>query len=186
MTEAVVIRTLAIREHDRLAVLYCRDQGRIAAIARGSLRPTSRQAVALDDGNIIRCRLQPGRTGTPVLTGAQAERSWANAKRSPLAWAVASFFLEIIDAAVYDGQPDEALWDALTESLALLDNEREDPLIILRHGQSRLLDVLGYGTQSAPTGIGAVRTSLDDQFERIVQRRLDSIGLVYQVAAGRR
>jgi DNA repair protein RecO (recombination protein O) len=184
MTEAVVIRTIPLREHDRLAVLYCRDQGRTAAIAKGALRATSRQAVALDDGNIIRCKLVPGRTGTPVVTGAQAQRSWSDAKRSATAWAVASFFLEAVDTAVYDGQPDEALWDALTTSLALL-NEATDPLTVLRDGQVRLLEALGYGTHPMPIDAGAERTELDDRFEQVVQRQLGSIGLVYRLANGR-
>ena len=185
MTEAVVIRTLPLREYDRLVVLYSRELGRTAAIAKGALRTTSRQGIALDDGNIIRCHLVPGRTGLALMTGAQAQRSWANCKQSPAAWAVASFFLEVIDAVVYDGQPDEALWDALVSILGSLDAGTEEPLAILRRGQVRLLEVLGYGTHPMPI-VAAVRSSLDDQFERIAQRQLDSIGLMYQVASSRR
>ncbi|HXK37352.1 MAG TPA: DNA repair protein RecO [Candidatus Paceibacterota bacterium] len=185
MTEAVVIRTLPLREYDRLAVLYSRDLGRTAAIARGALRPTSRQGIALDDGNLIRCHLVPGRTGIALMTGAQAQRSWANCKRVPLAWAIASFFLEVVDAVVYDGQPDEALWDTLTSILADLDAGSDEPLATLRRGQVQLLEVLGYGARPFPAAVAA-RSPLDDQFEWIAQRQLDSIGLMYQVAASRR
>lgn len=185
MTEAVVIRTLPLREHDRLVVLYCRELGRTAAIAKGAMRASSRQGLALDDGNVIRGHLVPGRTGMALLTGAQAQRSWSTCKRDPVAWAVASFFLEVIDAVVYDGQPDEALWSTLTDILEKLDAGDTDPMTILRYGQVQVLNVLGYGKHQEPVVV-TTRCSLDDQFERIAQRQLDSIGLLYQVAASRR
>jgi DNA repair protein RecO (recombination protein O) len=180
MIEAIVIRTLPLREHDRLVVLYCRGQGRTAAVARGALRATSRQGAALDDGNLIRCRLVPGRSGVPVMTGAQVQRSWTAAKHAPLAWAVGAYFLEAVDAAVYDGQPDEALWNALASSLQELDAGQE-PLAVLRNGQVRLLEALGYGRVEVPAA-GPVRTALDDRLERIVQRRLTALNLAYQLA----
>jgi DNA repair protein RecO (recombination protein O) len=183
MTEAIVIRTIPLREHDRLVVLYCRDQGRMMAIAKGALRATSRQAVALDDGNLIRCKLVLGRTGTPIITGAQVQHAWPVAKHTAASWAIASFFLEVIDAAVYDGQPDAALWDALTASLVAVDEGTEEPLAVLRRGQVQLLAALGYGTHPLPSG--TARTPLDDRFEHIIQRRLGSLGLVYQLANGR-
>jgi recombinational DNA repair protein (RecF pathway) len=107
--EAIVIRKVPIREHDQLVVLYSESMGKMAASARGSLRAHSTQALAIDEGNRISCELVDGKSG-PIMTGAQASRSFSHIKGSPLRWAAAQFFLQAVDAIVYEAQPDAHLW----------------------------------------------------------------------------
>ncbi len=145
--QVLVIRRAPLREHDQLVVLYGPLTGRCAAIAKGSLRAASRQAPALDDGNLLTCELVAGRSELAIITGAQAQRCWSVAKASPAAWAVAQFFLQAMDAVVYD---------------------------------SHMLDALGYGRRPVPRAIAA-RDDLDDEFDRIAQRHLTALDLVYSL-----
>ncbi len=177
--DAIVIKTTAMREHDRTVVLYTRQQGKLAAVAKGSLRARSKQSPALDDGTFLTCELVQGRGPLPIMAGAQAMRSWSGVKRSPCAWAVAQFFLQVIDAVVYDAQADEAMWSTLTRTLEALD-AGQPPLDVLRQGQVAFLAALGYGTHAMPTA-GPMLTALDEQFEWIAQRKLDALHLVYQL-----
>lgn len=175
--EAIVIRTMPIREHDQLAVLYSKELGKCAAIAKGSLRAHSKQALALDEGNVIRGELVSGRAGF-VMTGAQAMRSFAGAKCLPKRWAAAQFFLQVVDVLVYDHQPDDALWECLHETLVRIDDVAEaDILSLFRDRQRALLAVLGYGT--------CPQTALDGTFEQLAQRQLASLALFSDVAMRR-
>lgn len=172
--EAVVIRKIPIREHDQLVVLYSRELGKCTAVAKGSLRAHSKQALALDEGNRICCELVNGRAGF-VMTGAQATRSFADTKYSPKQWAAAQFFLQAIDVLVYDHQPDDALWICLQESLSRMNEAVEEDIVsIFRDQQRALLAVLGYGTCS--------EEALDGTFEQLAQRRLASLALFSDVA----
>ena len=184
--EAFVIRKRPVREHDQLVVLYSRELGKLTAVAKGSLRNRSAQALALDEGNRIRCELVTGRIG-PILTGTQAIHAAGGAKHSPLSWAVCQFFLQALDVLVYDGQPDGQVWSCLEDVWRAVDDCRDtDILAVFRRGQRDLLAALGYGLRYADADASAPdRSGLDAEFEMIAQRRLSAIDLVYDVAARR-
>lgn len=185
--EAVVIKKIPIREHDQLVVLYSAQLGKCAAIAKGSLRGHSTQALALDEGNLIRGELVSGKTGF-IMTGAQTMRGRAHAKSSPVRWAGAQCVLQIVDMLVYDHQPDAHLWACLTDALHRFDSIADDAVLAtFRSVQGALLNVLGYGTQDEAllTSTRGNRTAMDEQFEHIAQRRLTAIDVFYDVAARR-
>jgi len=169
LTEAIIIKKVPRREHDQLVVLYSHEYGKLAVVAKGSMRGSSRQRPSLDEGNIIRGELVPSRAGMSILTAAQAQTCWRSLKASPAAWAAAQFFLEAVDALVYDSQPDGALWDALTGALAALDAATDIPAEFRRQ-QGILLDALGYGRAQVP---------IDEEFERIAGRAFRSLNLFY-------
>lgn len=179
--DAVILRRLPWREHDQLVVLYASQLGRLAAVAKGSLRASSRQASALDEGNLIVCRLVPGRSGMPLLTGAQVQRAWSSAKNDMLRWAAACAILETVDAVCFDGQPDAGVWEVLLRALGSLDAGDADAAAELRTAQASLLAALGHG--SWPTGSDAARHALDDACERIAQRTLTGPALVSRLAS---
>lgn len=185
--EAIVIRKVPVREHDQLVVLYSREIGKMTAAARGSLRLHSKQALALDEGNLMHCEMVHGKAG-PIMTGAQAIHSFSSAKRSPIRWAAMQFFLQLIDAVVFDEQPDDQLWMCINDVLVRLNAASDaEALEVFRRCQGSVLAVLGYGEQSEEymTSNSANRCSMDEQFEAIAQRRLSSLDLLYDVA-GRR
>jgi DNA repair protein RecO len=175
--EAIVIKKFPLREHDQMVVLYSREIGKCSAIAKGSLRSHSKQALALDDGNRIQCELVSGKTGY-IITGAQVVNAYHNGKSSPLCWAAAQFFLQAIDMLIYDAQPDAHLWACLTDTLGQLDSSSDnDAIAVFRQRQCHLLETLGYGKQS--------EAELDDYFQRIAQRTMTSLTLLYDIAAHR-
>jgi len=181
--EAIVLRRIATGEHDQTVIAYGREAGKFAALAKGSLRHGSRQAVALDDGNLIRCELVPGRSGMSIMTGAQAQRCWVSAKSSIGAWAAACALLQAADALIWEGQPDDRTWDVLLGALTDLDCGG-DPLAVLRRSQAGLLEALGYGARAVPGG-GPGRSELDDELERVAQRHLAGPDLLYRMLARR-
>ncbi len=182
--EAVVIRKMPVREHDQMVVLYSREAGKMTVAARGSLRIHSKQAPALDEGNLIQCELVNGKAG-PIMTGAQAVRSYSGAKQSPVRWAAMQFFLQVIDILVYDAQSDGRLWECLTGVLTRLDEAADDEaLAVFRRCQGFLLESLGYGMQGEAvlSSLHINRGVMDEQFEAIAQRRLTGLDLFYDIA----
>jgi len=181
--EAIIFRRFPTGEHDQAVVAYGLQVGKFTALAKGSLRRGSRQGIALDEGNLIRCELVAGRGGMPIMTGAQAQRCWAGAKASAPAWAAASALLQAADTLIWEGQPDERIGDLLLESMAALDGGG-DPLRVFRRTQAGLLEALGYGVRPIPD-TGPSRSILDDELERVAQRRLTGSDLLYQMLARR-
>lgn len=182
--EAIVIRKQPIREYDQLVVLYSRELGKVSALAKGSLRPQSRQALSLDEGSRVHCELVEGRM-SPIMTGTQAISSLSGAQRDARAWAAAQVFLQAVDTVVFDAQPDQELWDCLVGILDRLNSSSSsEVLTAYREGQEKLLYALGYGQQQRHMASARwARTALDEQFEVIAQRRLSSIDFLYDVAA---
>lgn len=178
--DAIVIKKTPLREHDQVVTLYSAQLGKCAAVARSSLRTSSTQALALDDGNMIRCELVPGRSELPIMTGAQSQRCWAHAKMSPTHWAVAHVLFQVVQWIVYDHQPDDRLWELTARTLSALD-AHEAPLSVLRAMQCSLLESLGYGAHTAEEA-ATQRNHLDDQFDRIAQRHLTATDTFYQLA----
>ncbi len=182
--EAIVIRKQPIREYDQFVVLYSRELGKVSALAKGSLRPQSRQALSLDEGSRVQCELVEGRI-SPIMTGTQAITSLSGAKRDSRTWAAAQVFLQAVDTVVFDAQPDQELWDCLVSILDKLNSVApSEVLTVYREGQEKLLRALGYGQhQHHLASARWTRTTLDEQFEVIAQRRLSSIDFLYDVAA---
>jgi DNA repair protein RecO len=180
LVQAVVIKKIPVREYDQLVTLYTRELGKTLAVAKSALKRSSVQALHLDEGNLIQCELVSGRAGA-IITGAQALRCQVRAKTSAVRLAAMQFFLQVIDATVYDHQQDSALFECLVGILERLDSSDEpDTLNVFRACQSDMLQVLGYGRFAPLTGGG--RTDMDDAYERIAQRRLSTLALLYDVA----
>ncbi len=181
---AIVVKKSPVREHDLTVTLYSRELGKCIAVAKSALKAQSVQAAQIDEGNIIRCELVSGHA-IPIITAAQSLRCWGQAKASPLRWAAAQFFLQVIDTVVYDGQVDEALFDSIQATLEELDTARDPEILaILRRRQGDLLNVLGYGTAIVAMA-GSLRwgrTALDQVYEQIAQRKFGTLDLLYEMA----
>ena len=61
-TKAVVLKSRALGEADRLLTLFTDSQGRLSAVARGARRPKSRIGGSIDVLNFVQVSLSPGRT----------------------------------------------------------------------------------------------------------------------------
>ncbi len=181
--EAIVIKKVPVREYDLSVTLYSRELGKFSAVAKSALKPHSVQAAQLDIGNCIHCELVHGR-GAPIVTAAQATKCFSGAKSSAVRWAAAQFFLQVIDVAVYDEQPDDALFACLYETLCRFDEVPDaEALSILRTRQDSMLNALGYGALFASAALSprSNRTEIDDAYERITQRKLGTLDLFYDL-----
>ena len=196
-TRAIIIKKQNTNEYDQFVTCYTQELGKLTAIAKSILKPTSIQAMHLDVFNLVGFELINGKA-MPIIAGAQSESSFRELKGSIPSLAVAYFFSEIIDKMVPELEKDEKLWNFMKDTFDKL-NRFEPSLIFLRQKQFALLGLLGYSPEVGPTlrsaprppRVGAVSasfdlsrpgpTSLDDAFEYNAGFRLKSLKFLHSV-----
>lgn len=182
-TRAIIIKKQNTNEYDQFVTCYTQEFGKIFAIAKSVLKPTSIQAMHLDVLNLVEFELINGRA-MPIIAGAQSENSYRELKNSIPSLAVAYFFSEIIDKMVSELEKDEKLWNFMTDLFDKL-NRFEPGLTFLRQKQFTLLGLLGYSPKIAVSASFDLNrpgfTMLDDAFEYNAGFRLKSLNFLHSV-----
>lgn len=167
-TKAIIIKKENTNEYDQWITCYTEEFGKLKAVAKSILKPSSIQALHLDVFNLAEFELINGR-GMPIIAGAQVINSFGGIKGSLSKTAVAYFFAEALDKMVFENDKDCELWEFLVLFLNKLNVPDHNPnlqmvsdfvettseylesqevdfdsISLLREGQARLLDVLGY------------------------------------------
>jgi len=143
LTKAIVIKKQNTSEYDQWVTCYTEEFGKLKTVAKSILKPSSIQALHLDIFNLVEFELINGR-GMPIITGAQVINSFPGVKSSFAKTAVAYFFAEAVDKMIFENDKDEELWYFLASFLEELDRDIANSVRLLRQGQSRLLNILGY------------------------------------------
>lgn len=182
-TKAIVIKKQNTNEYDQFVTCYTQEFGKLTAIAKSILKPTSVQAMHLDTFNLVEFELINGKA-MPIIAGAQSDNSYRELKSSIPSLAVAHFFSEIIDKMVPELEKDERLWNFMTDLLDKL-NRFEPGLTFLRQKQFALLGLLGYSPEVAVSASFDLSrpglTTLDDTFEYNAGFRLKSLKFLHSV-----
>lgn len=160
-TRAIIIKKQNTNEYDQFVTCYTQEFGKLTAIAKSILKPTSIQAMHLDVLNLVEFELINGKA-MPIIAGAQSENSYRDLKDSIPSLAVAHFFSEVIDKMVPELDKDEQLWNFMTDLFDKL-NRFEPSLTFLRQKQFYLLGLLGYSPE-----IAVIRRPLCSQDSRVV------------------
>lgn len=183
LTRAIIIKKQNTNEYDQFVTCYTQELGKLTAIAKSILKPSSIQAMHLDVLNLVECELIQGRS-LSIIAGAQSENSYRELKNSIPSLAVGYFFSEIIDKMVPEMDKDENLWNFLTDLFDKL-NRFEPSLAFLRQKQFALLGLLGYSPETAVTASFDLSRSgptyLDDAFEYNAGFRLKSLNFLHSM-----
>ncbi len=148
-TKAIILKKQNTNEYDQLVTCYTEEFGKVTAIAKSVLKPSSIQAMHLDIFNLVDFELLNGRA-TPIITGAQAEQTFANLKNNLPSLATAYFFAEVIDKAAFDYQKDEELWNFIATLVGDLNTPQVPGSLASGHKefliekQVEFLNILGY------------------------------------------
>ena len=142
-TRAIILKKQNTNEYDQLVTCYTEEFGKVTAIAKSVLKPSSIQAMHLDLFNLVEFELVSGR-GMPIITGAQAEATHTNLKNNLYNLATAYFFAETIDKLAFEYQKDEELWDFLLALIGDLNDSVDNYSNFLKNKQLKFLNILGY------------------------------------------
>ncbi len=142
-TKAIILKKQNTGEYDQWVTCYTEEFGKLKTVAKSILKPSSIQALHLDIFNLVEFELISGR-GMPIITGAQVISSYTGVKSSLVKAAVAYFFTEAVDKMVFENDKDDELWSFLVSFFGELNKNASNTMSLLRQGQTRLLDTLGY------------------------------------------
>jgi DNA repair protein RecO (recombination protein O) len=143
ITEAVVLRTLAYGESDKIVTFATRDFGRLSGIAKGAKRSRRRFPNALETFCHIRLYFRPSRTGGLALVlRCDLIDSHSGIAMDLKALALASFFAEIVDSTLQEGQEAIRVFSLLEWALRWLES-RGSSLEILPYFELQWLGATG-------------------------------------------
>jgi DNA repair protein RecO (recombination protein O) len=122
-TEAVVLRSIRLREADRVVHLYTALRGRIGAVAKGVRRTRSRFGGRLEPFFRLRLVLYEGRGELHTVTQAETIESYSRLREHGPTLQAAGSACESVLRLFSDGGANPAAYNLLCHELALLDAE---------------------------------------------------------------
>jgi len=132
-TDALILRVFEFSETSLIVWLYTRESGKVHALAKGARRPKSPFEGALD--LLSRCRvmiLAKQSDALDLLTEAKLDRRFRAASKSLTHLYAGYYVAELLDGLTELGEPQPALFDAATTTIAELDALQPALPIVLR------------------------------------------------------
>jgi DNA repair protein RecO (recombination protein O) len=129
-------------EADRILTVFTREQGKVRAIAKGVRRVTSRLAGHLEPFTLIDMLLASGRE-LDVVSQADTVAAFRRVRENVMVTTHAYYLCELTDLLTEDRQANFALFSALVQAFAALDEEIDSRIVVLRF-LVNALQALGY------------------------------------------
>lgn len=144
--EAVVLRHHDYGEADRLLTLYTRQLGKTRVLAKGARKIASRKAGHIEPFTQVKLQLARGRDML-LVTQADTVDAYLPLREDLILTSQASYVLELLDRFTYvDDTENPSTFRLLTDTLARLASN-DDPWLVIRYYEMRLLDYLGFRPQ---------------------------------------
>ncbi len=144
-TEAVILKRMDFGEADRILTLYTPHRGKVRAIAKGVRRIASRKSGHVELFTHAGLLLAEGRS-LDVVTQAETVRSFRRVREDLIRTTYAYHMAELLDRFVEEGSESPPTFALLCDCLSAL-SEAEDPSLVARYFEIKLLDHLGYRPQ---------------------------------------
>jgi DNA repair protein RecO (recombination protein O) len=122
-TEAVVLRSLRLREADRIVHLYTATRGRLGAVVKGVRRTRSRFGGRLEPLQRVRLVLYEGRGDLDTVTQVQAVEWYPRLRANGAGLHYAGLACESVLKLFGEGEANRSAYNLLCHELQLLDCE---------------------------------------------------------------
>lgn len=146
--DAITIRYQEYSETSRIFSFYTREFGRMAALAKGAKRKSSKligHVDLLSHGEIVFVSRQ-GREHLSILTEANADESFPRIRTDLRRYYAACHAAELVHRMTAQDDPNPELFDRLLELLRRL-NQKKDPLVALITFEGHMLTLAGFMPQ---------------------------------------
>jgi len=142
-SRAIILRTRAYGESDKIVTFLTEDMGKLTGIAKGAKNSRRRFANCLDPFTHVRVHFRT-RPGAGMVFMESCDRLDAPASLTdPVKFAYGSYLVELIDQLTAEGQPVHELYHLLAEGLGEL-HHGSATASFLRAFELRLLSHTGY------------------------------------------
>lgn len=146
--QSFVLKKEPFREHDRRYFLYGREHGLLAAVARGSSLPHSKQAGALEPFSSVDVMIAQGQAFDKLAVARNTEP--AIGFKTLAAYTIMGAFCDLAISLLRSGISDARVFHLLCETRQVCAGLASEPTpirarIIFNSAVLRLLDLLGFG-----------------------------------------
>lgn len=143
--EGVILRHSDFGEADRILTIFTREIGKVRAIAKGVRKARSRKAGHVEPFTRTSLQLARGRD-LFILTQAEAIDVYARLREDLVLLGYGSYAIELLDRSTTDEVENRSLYNLITRTLSRL-NRGDDPNLLTRYYELRLLDYIGFRPQ---------------------------------------
>lgn len=140
--EGIVIRTTDYGESNKIITLFTREAGKIAGMARGAKKPSSRLSSSSQLFTYGYFVIQGGNRGLGILQQGEMISSYRSIREDLFKTAYATYIVELLDKSTNDKETNPYLFELLMQSLNYI-NEEYDPDIITNIFEMKMLNLLG-------------------------------------------
>lgn len=166
--EGIVLKRINFSETDRIVTFFTKRDGKIAVIAKGVRRITSKRAGNIElFNNVIFFVHKTKKLG--ILTEVDLIDSYKDFKNDFKKVACAYYFVELLDKLTPENQENAQVYELLRDylkSLATADIEK-----LTLSFENNLLKILGFGV---PEDIKRNPAMMTDYIESITERKINS------------
>lgn len=160
--QGVVLRHSEYGEADRILTIYTLEQGKIQVAAKGVRKIKSRKAGHLEPFTQVALYLAKG-SGLPVVTQAEAIRTFDALRADLLKTAYAAYVVELVDRFSYAEAENPLLYKLLVDTFIRLEGSAE-PAVVIHYYEMHLLDLLGFRPELQTCVSCGEAISAQDQF----------------------
>ena len=141
-TEGIVLKRSDLGDADRLLVLFTPELGKLRVVAKGVRKVPSRKAGHVEPFMRSHFLLARGRE-LDIVTQADTIEAYAGLRHDLVRTSYACYLAELVDAFAEEGGENPALYRLLGSGLGHL-AAGDEPALLARHFELRLLDLVGY------------------------------------------
>jgi DNA repair protein RecO (recombination protein O) len=139
---AIVLRRIPLKETDKIVTLYTRELGKLAAVAKGARRTTSKLAGATEPLMLWKGTLSEG-TNLDVVSQCEIKESFTLLKSDYGRYLRATYLCELLDKLTEERDPDAAFFDLLLSALYILQRALQ-PDATVHAFELKILSHVGY------------------------------------------
>lgn len=143
-TDSIILRGRDYSEADRILILLTKDAGKLPAIAKSVRKQNSKLKASTQLFSHSRLNINKSRRSSlGVVTQGETISSMMKLREDLSKIACASYIGEMVDMTMPDYRPNDQIYLLTLTAFSLLQN-LDDPYVLLRFFDLRLLAVLGY------------------------------------------
>lgn len=161
-TDAILLKRVEYGDYDIIVTFFTRSMGRISVMAKNAKKSMKRFAGALDPfiAMNIECTWPKRKKALPILNCLELENAFSYIRTSATKTGYASYWLEMINAWMEEGKPDEALYDLTHYVLTSLNTGKISTEVLSLLFQIRFMALSGFTPNL--TGCGECGLSIDE------------------------
>lgn len=175
-TEGIILKKANCGEADRILTVFSKHFGKIAAIAKGVRRSSSRKGGNLEIFNQVTIFLVKGKN-LDLITEVELLNSFKDWRKDLKKIAVAYQLCELVDKLSAEGVENREVYDLLLDYLTSLSSDA-DYQVLITNFELSLLQFLGFWPRGKTIG----NLNLETFIEELISRKLQSQKFLRRVA----